>query len=356
MSLKQLITALVVVALVVPCASAVLSETDATSANPEITDSGFVMEKNAFFYFAKFMVGGIAFTGGSASKDTPTAGFGKTMNDNSVFASIGNMDQAKQYYLTISEYSGDTLNYGLKVKLEAEKVSTFVYMSVIDAVAYSNGAALTSEIVKGAANESFSQTDFSAIEYRFVLSEGDSTEAISEDVVKNPDKYSYISVAKLRTSGVEDEIADLGKIYGYLTEKDNAHYAGKVISVAPGDYYCIFYMSNIDASDLEVKISDGKEYVVPTELIKTADKTVIANHYYYSAIPVENLREAGIDSDLSDAKVTLGTDGVVYAELSAASDSDGSDDADNNTTIIAAVAAVLIVVVLIVVFVKSRGA
>lgn len=354
MSMKQLITALVVVALVVPCASVFLyQDSEATSQDTEISNAGFVMEKNTLFYFTKFAVSGFTYTGGSASKDTPTQNVGTLMNDNSVFASIDKMDKSNQYYLTVSEYSGDVLNYGLKIKLVENKVTTFVYMSVIDAVAYTDMTVLTSEVLDGAKNSSFTQDDFSSVEYRFSLSVDDSDDIISEKIVRNPDKYSYISTAQIKTSGVEDEVANLGKNYGYLTEKGNPYYAGNVISKEAGDYCCIFFTSNIDVSDLQVKIINGAEYTVPTDSISTGTSSVKGTHYYYSIISTDVLKSAGLDADYSNFKVTVGTGDVVYDEYCVSDEIE--EDGGNNTAIIA-VAAVLIVVILIIAVFKSRGA
>lgn len=355
MSTKQLIAALVVVALAVPCISASLStDVDASSHETEINNAGFVMEKNTLVYFTKFAVSGFAYTDGSASKDAPDKGIGLSMKDNSVFASVNNMDMSEQYYLTVSEYSGDVLNYGLKIKLEENKVTTFVYMSVIDGVAYSNGTALTAVVLEGAKNTTFTQDVSSSIEYRFTLTVGDNKDVVSEKTVKNPDKYTYISTAKVKTVGVEDEVGNLGKNFGYLTAKLNSYYAGKVISKEAGDYYCIFYMSNIDASDLQVKIINGKEYTVPTDSICIGDSPTKGTHYYYSIISTDVLESAGLDSDYSDSKVTIGTGDVVYCEYNVSEES--GNDGGNNNTIIIAVAAVLIVAIIAIAFIKSRGA
>lgn len=355
MSMKQLIAALVVVALVVPCASMlVYQESEATSQDTEISNVGFVMEKNTLFYFTKFAVSGFTYTGGSASKDTPTSNIGAQMKDNSIFASINKMDRSSQYYITISEYSGDVLNYGLKIKLEENKVTTFVYMSVIDAVAYSDGVALSATVLDGVKNTSFTQDDFSSIEYRFSLTVGDDDGVISEKIVRNPDKYTHVSVAQVRTVGIEDEVANLGKNYGFLTEKVNDYYAGTVISKEAGDYYCIFFTSNIDISDIQVKIINGKEYTVPTDSISIGNSTSKGTHYYYSIIPTEVLESAGLDADYSVSKVTVGTGDAVYGEYSVSSET-GDKDGNNNVVIIS-VAVVLIIAVLIIAVIKSRGA
>lgn len=349
---RKIVTVLSVI--VVVMAGAVIVKTtdnsEATAAGPSIADSGFVENRTALFYYAKFATSGFSFTEGSVGNDTPSTGIGATIKNNSIYASICRMDPSSTYYLTISEHSSDgTLNYGTTVSLNSDAVQSFVYLSVSDGIPYTNGTALECSPLPGSANGSFG-SDVSEIHYKLSLStdkEGRNT--VSESSIGRPDRFSVICTAKVKTVDETDEVSDLGKIYGYVST-GKPQYAGAALSYDPGTYLCIFYLTNIGTPDIQMVIKNGKEFSVGTDSLSYG-KNVSAG-YGYAVIPEGTLSAAGLGNDLTEAHVTLGTGNTVYAAYSP----DKSPDNGNETTVMAmvAAAAALLAIALTIFYVKTR--
>lgn len=349
---KKVVTVLSIITVLMAGAT-IAKATDssgADAAGPSIADSGFVEDRTALFYYAKFATSGFSFTGGSVSTDTPSAGIGTTIKNDSIYASICRMEPSSTYYLTISEHSSDgTLNYGTTISLNSNAVQSFVYLSISDGIPYTNGTVLDCTPLPGSANGSFG-SDVSEIHYKLSLStdkEGGNT--VSESSINRPDRFSVICTARVKTVDETDEVSDLGKAYGYVST-GKSQYAGAALSYDPGTYLCIFYLTNIGTSDIQMVVKNGKEFSVGTDSLSYG-KNVSAG-YGYAIIPENELSAAGLGNDLSEAHVTLGTGNTVYAAYSS---DKGPDDGEEVPIVAMAAAAVSILAIALTIFyVKTR--
>lgn len=337
---RKILSAVMILAVMLggaPIAASIHS--DAASGSVTIDDSGYVEDRTALFYYAKFATGGFHFTKGSVSNDTPDAGIGGTMKSRSIYASISGMDPRTQYYVSICEYASDgERTQGVVAKLETGAVQTFVYMSVVDGIVYTDGKPLECS----SSGRSFSE-DVSSVRYELSVctgAGGDGRVAMSD--VRDPSCFSSICAVRIRSVGLEDGVANLGKSYGYTTSgKSQAAYAGRALSYPAGDYLCIFFLTNIASGDAEVVVDGG--YRLPASEIKSGAN--VTSGYYYAAIPASDLEAAGFDIG-GDHRATVGKGGEVFAEYPAG----GGESGDGLITAAVAAAAIIALIAVLAIY------
>ena len=334
--------------------SVVAESSDAAEANPTISDSGFIKDKKAGFYYSKFATSGFIYSDSinkktkevtkmSISGDSPTTGVGKVMQDNMVFASISKLNKDVQYYLAIEEHDkSGTLNYGVVATLKAEKVSTYVFMSVIDGQPYSEIDALTTVAMSGCANAGFTADVTNDIYYILKLTTDKDAKAdiLDEKKIENPLNFTKICHVEVKVNDLTDEVSNIGKNYGYSsTGADN--YAGAALSYGQGTYLCCFFVSNVDKEKLEINVDASTKITVKSESILFGKN--VTTGYAYFVLSQKDYADANFDK----ASVTIGENGQAYASESVPTDSSNDDNQDAGIIMAVGLAIVFICAILI---------
>ncbi len=314
--------------------SVVAESSDAYTADPTISDSGFIKDKKAAFYYSKFATSGFAYTGGSVSNDDPEKGVGTVMNDNTVFASISKLDKDKQYFLSIEEYGkSGTLNYGVIATLRSSIITTYVFMSVIDGQPYSEKDALTTVAMAGSVNSGFTAEVTNDIYYviKLTTDKDAKTDILNTVKVKEPLNFSKICHTEVKVNDLEDEVSNIGKNYGYTSE-GKSNYAGAALSYDAGTYFCGFFITNIDKDKLEITVKDSSKIVLDKESIHYGKN--VTGSYGYFVLSQDDYPGTNFDK----VTVSIGADGKTYASSSSADDK----DSNGNMYIVIGVAVIFI--------------
>ncbi len=326
--------------------SVVAESSDAYTADPTISDSGFIKDKKAAFYYSKFATSGFLYSekdgSRSISADTPTAGVGKVMQDNTVYASISKLNKDKQYYLAIEEYSSKgELNYGVIVTLKSSVVQTFVFMSVNDGKAYSEADALTVTPESKVAKTGFTTEVTNDIYYTFKLttSENAKSDILCKSKVENPAQFSKIAHVEVKVNDITDEVSNIAKNYGY-TSSGAAQYAGAEISYGAGTYICVFFVTNISKENLEITVDATSKFTVKADGISYGKN--VTSGYGYAVIS----QDAYPGENFDKVTVSIGENGKTYASDSNFADS-ADDNKDKGTTFVVGIVIVFIAAILI---------
>ncbi len=306
--------------------SVVAESSDAYTADPTISDSGFIKDKKAAFYYSKFATSGFLYSiskgSRSISADTPTAGVGKNMQDNTVFASISKLDKDTQYYLAIEEYDKNgTLNYGVVATLKTSVVTTYVFMSVNDGKPYSETDALTVTAMEGCAKTAFTSEVTNDISYSFKLTTDKDAKADSLSITKvdNPMNFTKVCHLEVKVNDLTDEVSNIAKNYGY-SSTGGAQYAGKAIAYGVGTYLVGFFVSNVDTDKLEIKVDAKSKFTIPADKILFGENVTAG--YAYFVLSQADYPDANFDK----ASVTIGENGQAYASESVPTSNSSNDD------------------------------
>ena len=350
----QAITVTAVTLLVAAVFVSVVAEpSDAYEADPTISDSGFIKDKTAAFYYSKFATSGFLYSiskgSRSISADTLTAGVGKVFQENTVFASISKLDKDAQYYLAIEEHDkSGALNYGVIATLKSSIVTTYVFMSVNDGKPYSEADALTVAAMSGCANTAFTTEVTDDIYYSFRLTSD--KDALAEDLfdaeVKNPLQFSKICYLEKKVNFVDDEVSNIGKNYGYTGSDGKSQYAGNALAYESGTYLCCFFVTNVSKEKLEINVDASSKFTLSNDSIHYGEN--VTSGYGYFVLSQQDYPEADFDK----ASVTIGEDGKAYASESLDT---GSDDKKDNHGLIMVIGLAVVFIAAILIAMAYKG-
>ena len=298
---KRAIAVLVAVVMAI-CVIPVSDASAESSVQETLVDAGYVESSESFFYYAKFGISGFPLTGGSVSGDDPAKGVGKTIHDNTIFASFSNMSVEKNYVLSIKEIVGTSTKASVLVDLGSDTVNKTAWIS-IDAAdkAYVNGIETEMRVVSGPLGQI---TESTSLEFSLI----DAGNRALDQIPANASAILSCHVDDLmdhtiildsyitENSGNSNAIEDLGKNYGWGGSKKQ--YAGDKIGAPIGNYVCIFFMTNVDSP--VIKVTQGKDvYEVPTENIFFNTGSTDSG-YGYAYLCIDDLegfdKENGLDS------------------------------------------------------------
>ncbi len=318
---------------------------------PTITDVGFAETQESLFYLGKFGIFLFPYT--SASSDTPTAGAGLLMSDDTLFASLSGLDTDSTYYMFIEEYDEGSSepNARVCIQITGTDASCGLWICIQDvSIAYVDAKEADFTFRDG----SFS-TSTDGKRYVFSLT---TQEDVSSETAALPADSTVLSQAELNdagcctiivdhgvyTSDEADMVQYFGNRYGF-TSSGADRYAGAESDYVAGDYLCMIVFTNLESPTITVT-SEGHTYTVPSGCIDNGNSDVGTGSTGYAlvVVPVDDMESSGITS-LDSYQISISYDGTVYATASSSGESSNSD---SNTLIIVAIVVVAVVLIIIV--------
>ncbi len=324
---------------------------------PTIAEAGYAETQESLFYLAKFGMYLFPYTGGSASNDTPVAGVGLNMTDDTLFASVVGLDVDSDYYIFIEEYpeGSDEPAAQVCISLGSGAINRGVWISVIGGFAYVDGAEAESDFRTGAFSGS---VDGSSFVFYLVEESGASVstatldDVLSQKELTDAGSYSLIVDHGVYVSDEADLVQYFGNRYGF-SSSGAVRYAGAESDYVAGEYLCMILFTNLTDPTIVVT-SGGSSYTVPADDIYNGNSATDEGAVGYAlvVVPLDDMASVGISS-LESYTIEVGDGANVYASVS--SEASGGDSGDN-TLAIAAVAVVAVILIIIVAVWYMRSA